>query len=1066
MITVSSEQRAAVERTGQDVCVVAGPGSGKTRVLTERFAWLVEERGMDPSRILAVTFTEKAATEIKARLIARFSGPDLRESIERAWVTTIDGFCARLLREHAITAGLPPDFLVLEAGAAERMLRIAAEEALDELYGERPAEIRELLTALDLSTQDDGPHPDLAASLIEIYDRMRVSGVDEIHTAPPQTDAFAQAIALANRVLRDATPATTANIRVAITAARDWALQFRDLPRAPITQRHVESLAAFRVNLGHAGKGTDRQEALRLLKNEVLPKLEAQWIGAWYEGLHDLLREAIRRIAASYAAKKRAETAVDFADLETFAVKLLEEDRELLARVSNSFLQILMDELQDTNPLQWRLMNLIRNQRAGVFFGVGDINQSIYGFRYAEPRVFREYRTEIESRGGTIDELRENHRSRKAILEAVTRTLTAAPGIEPRELLPRREHFDREGTSTPRPLLSRDREGADHARSPAVELLIGQGDNCEEIEAAMVAQRIRELTDSGECNLGDIAVLVRALGSTKAFEKAFDRADIPFLVSGGRTFLEARETKDVLAFLATLVNPLDDIALITVLRGPLVSMADEEIYRIGREGWLALFERRFGTIRKRAGFLRPDLLIAKALDETGYLAQLPERAQTNVEKLLAWIRREHRRRPRALAELLEDLEALRQIQSEAEAPPPDAAGAVRIMTIHAAKGLEFPVVFVSALHRGTDNRAPVIAFSPDHGLGAKWRNPVTGKGQSDFAHKLSKAEIAASEEAEEHRLLYVAMTRAEDRLILSWAERKRASAWQTLVQRAVADRTAVSELPLLPQPRQASEQSSAREEILSPPTVSGQYDSTVSPTDVALFTTCPRKYYLARYLSQPEVGQAPGQRRAPGPPLQELKEAAREAAGQGPVPQELGTLVHRSLAGETLDHAEALQLADQFRSSALGRRASQATRIEREFDFAMEIDDVILSGQIDLWFEEAGELIVVDYKTDRDESASQAYALQLRLYALALERHTGKLPDRTVLYYLRTNNAIAIGLSDSEMQEAKNAVRELREGQEKVSFPLTTGDHCFRCAYYKGLCPATVNEPSSASPPS
>src|SRR5215471_12492954 len=116
---LSSRQRAACERTGQDVCVVAGPGSGKTRVLTERFAWLVESQGVDASRILAITFTEKAATEIKKRLVERFAArADLRESIERAWVSTIDGLCTRLLREHSITAGLAPDFAVLDQGAA------------------------------------------------------------------------------------------------------------------------------------------------------------------------------------------------------------------------------------------------------------------------------------------------------------------------------------------------------------------------------------------------------------------------------------------------------------------------------------------------------------------------------------------------------------------------------------------------------------------------------------------------------------------------------------------------------------------------------------------------------------------------------------------------------------------------------------------------------------------------------------------------------------------------------------------------------------------------------------
>src|ERR1700692_1454458 len=140
-MSLSPDQKSAVERTNQDICVVAGPGSGKTRVLIERFAWLVEFHNVNPGRILAITFTEKAATEIKERLIQRFAGsPERLEAIERAWVSTIDGFCSRLLQENAIAAGITPDFTVLEPTQATRLARDSAEESLDEIFVERPVE--------------------------------------------------------------------------------------------------------------------------------------------------------------------------------------------------------------------------------------------------------------------------------------------------------------------------------------------------------------------------------------------------------------------------------------------------------------------------------------------------------------------------------------------------------------------------------------------------------------------------------------------------------------------------------------------------------------------------------------------------------------------------------------------------------------------------------------------------------------------------------------------------------------------------------------------------------------
>jgi ATP-dependent exoDNAse (exonuclease V) beta subunit len=985
-VTLSDDQRRAVERIGQDVCVVAGPGSGKTRVLTERFAWLVEKRGIDPERILAITFTEKAANEIKGRLIDRFvTDPKRREAIERAWVSTIHGFCARVLQENAIRAGLAPDFTVLDQPAADRLAREAAEASLDALYREQPEKMRRLLEALDLSTQDDGRQPDLAESLLAVYESMRLSGITEIPSATTTPNHLIAAKELARSLVTGPLPGGADGPRL-----REWAAAFLAKP-------NLEVLENFDFNLTRVG----RNAAASRLKNEIRPLLRAQLLGERYADLHDLLKAAIARVAATYRAKKRQESAVDFADLEEFTVGLLESDDEVRREVSGRFEQVLMDELQDTNRLQWRLMNLLRTN----FFGVGDINQSIYGFRYADPEVFAEYRDELRSSGAEIDELKENHRSRAEILAAVSAMLDGQPGIEARPLV---AHAKFEPVDV------------------AVERLVGRGEEAADAEAALVAARIREFVDSRQFDYKDIAVLVRTLSSTAPFERAFDRLHIPFLLTGGRTFLEARETRDLLALLAALVNPLDEIPLVGVLRGPLVGLSDHQIFQMTREGWRAEFERRFGRVRELAGFVAPDRLLLAALDQCGYTTGLTDRARANVEKLLAWLRREFRDRPRPLAELLEDLEALRWTQSVAEAPPPEAGDVVRMMSIHAAKGLEFPVVFVSALHRRPDRRKPVIAVSREAGFGVKWRHPVSGEGHSDLAHRALIEQMAQKEQAEENRLLYVAMTRAQDRLILSHAESKRSSPWQKLAEPAVGESAAPPE----PVAGQSAAAGSA-EEVLDPPVVSGQYDSAVAVTSVAMFQTCPRKYYLSRYLGLEPVADRPG---------------------TGAI--ELGLDVHSALAGETVESAEASEMASRFRSSDLGRRAEAATRTEREFDFLFEIDDVIVRGQIDLWFEAGGELVLVDYKTDRDESSAERYALQLRLYALALERYAGRRPDRAVLYYLRSNRVVDIGLADSDLTAARNAVRELRDAQDQLQFPLKVGEQCRKCLFWRGVCPA------------
>jgi ATP-dependent helicase/nuclease subunit A len=989
---LSDDQRRAVERIGQDVCVVAGPGSGKTRVLTERFAWLVETHGVDPDAILAITFTEKAANEIKSRLIQRFAGRpqsretrETRESIERAWVSTIHGFCARVLQENAIRAGLPPDFKVLDQPAADRLEREAAEATLDAMYREQPERMRRLIEALDLSTQDDGRQPDLADSLVALYESMRSSGITEIPHGSATPDCLNVARELASSVVTGPLPGGADGPRL-----RAWASQF-------LAQPDLEVLARFDFNLTRVG----RNPAATQLKKESLPALEAQLVRERYADLRDLLCAAIARIEATYRTKKRQQSAVDFADLEEFTVALLESDEAVQLEVSGRFEHVLMDELQDTNRLQWRLVNLLRTS----FFGVGDINQSIYGFRHADPEVFAEYRDELRSSGAEIDELKENHRSRAQILATVSSMLDGQPGIEARPL---EAHAKFEPASV------------------AVERLVGRGEESQQVEADLVAARIRQFVDSREFKYRDIAVLVRTLSSTAPFERAFDRLKIPFLLTGGRTFLETREARDLLALLAALVNPLDDIPLVGVLRGPLVGLSDHKIFQMTREGWRTEFEGRFGRVRELAGFIAPDRLIAMALDECGYTTGLSERSRANVEKLLAWLRREFRDRPRPMAELLEDLEALRWTQSVAEAPPPEAGDVVRMMTIHAAKGLEFPVVFVSALHRGPDRRKPVIALSREAGLGVKWRNPVTGQGCSDPPHQAIIDQMDRQEQAEENRLLYVAMTRAQDRLILSHAERKRSSAWQKLaasVPESAAPAEHMETATLLA--------SGLEEDVLDPPVLSGQYDSAMSVTSVAMFQACPRKYYLGRYLGLDPAADRPG---------------------TGAI--ELGLDVHRALAGEFVESAEAKELSSRFRSSDLGRRAESAKRVEREFDFLFETEDVIVRGQIDLWFEEGGELVIVDYKTDRDESAGEGYALQLRLYAVALEHYTGRRPNRAVLHYLRSNRIVEVSLSDADLDGARSAVRELKQAQDRLQFPLRVGKQCRKCLFWGGVCPA------------
>jgi ATP-dependent exoDNAse (exonuclease V) beta subunit len=308
------------------------------------------------------------------------------------------------------------------------------------------------------------------------------------------------------------------------------------------------------------------------------------------------------------------------------------------------------------------------------------------------------------------------------------------------------------------------------------------------------------------------------------------------------------------------------------------------------------------------------------------------------------------------------------------------------------------------------------------------------------------------------------MTRAEEHLVLSfsahknWARQVADQLALTLDEpgdqiiactapdgkewnlRAVVTATAPE---LLKWTGEADEAETPPEQLLDPPALVDQHDTNATVTALAKFAICPREYFLGQY-----VGFEGRQRKLLDP------DADLPAS-------ELGTQVHALLAGTppASPDPEAVRLAGVFNQSPLARRIAKASRVEREFDFLMSVEDLVIRGQVDLWFVEGGELAIVDYKTD-DVTAAQAnqraqdYAPQLRLYAMALERMAGRPADRAWLHFLRPNVSVEVSLAPSLLDSPEQLVRDFQEAQARGQFPLNEGDRCQRCAFYKDLCPA------------
>ena len=971
MTELTPAQRAAVERDGQDVCVIAGPGSGKTRVLVERFAWLVAERRVEPLRILAITFTEKSAAELKRRLVSRFATDvERRQQIERAWISTIDGFCARLLREHAVAAGIDPEFGVLEERYGDAGLRRAADKALERLYRRNPWGMRQLLENWDTD--------DPVGSLIQAYSALRVMDC-EIASLPVDNQApsaaFVEMLAEVRRGLGRAHPRSRAQSRV-VQEVTAWIGKAEALG-VELTREHLDLLSEMEgIRLQDPLK-----EVLRTARERLIPTARGQVLGLVHRESAHLLKDALVELDRGFAAHKRELGVLDFGDLEKTTVSLLRRETRIREIVRDSFDAILMDELQDTNRLQAALVGLLR--RPGRFFAVGDINQSIYGFRQAAPEVFREYRASVETARGVIDELHENFRSRPEILEAVSTAFHGETGIEPIALRSARDFPPACGS--------------------CVEVAEAASD---EAEAAWVAGRIVELRlELGLC-LREIAVLVRSTPILDRILPALASRGLPYLITKGRNFYSSREVRDLIALLSVMANPHDEISLLTVLRSPIVALSDEGVLRLAENGSLAeglwsapdgpgrldaerllSFQEQMKSARAKRDEIAPDRLLAQFMDATNYAEGLDGRARANIDKLLSLVREMHSERPRPLSETVDDVNALKLADSEPDAPPAGQADAIAVMTVHAAKGLEFPVVFVPGMHRGVDRAKPALLVSPE-GLGARWRD-----GGGDATYLRLHARIEERENEEANRLLYVAMTRAEERLVLSYSSSARLSNW---ARRAMFLGVAVRQLNAAPA-LGGTEAGAGDEEpiVVERPRIRSQPLTSATVSEVVAFQTKP---------------DGSGE-----------MEGARGAA--------FGVQVHRLLAGLSVREpdVEAVRLVQAFGGSDLGLRIQQASRVEREIDLLFSVEDVVLHGQIDVWFEEDERVVIVDYKTDVSEHL-ESHGLQVQLYTLGLSCLLGRRVDSALLCYLRLGKTVDVDLSDVTLETARQAVRRWRDG--------------------------------------
>ncbi|MDF6019291.1 DNA helicase PcrA [Streptomyces sp. JH34] len=626
---LNTEQRAAVVHAGSPLLIVAGAGSGKTRVLTHRIAHLLAERGVHPGQILAITFTNKAAGEMKER-VEDLVGP----RANAMWVMTFHSACVRILRRESKRLGFTSSFSIYDAADSKRLMALVCRD-------------------LDLDPK----------------------------RYPPKS---------------------------------------------------------FTAKVSN-------------LKNELID--EETFAGQAADGFEKTLAQAY----ALYQARLREANALDFDDIIMTTVHLLQAFPDVAEHYRRRFRHVMVDEYQDTNHAQYTLVRELvgpagEGDAPGELCVVGDADQSIYAFRGATIRNILQFEEDYPD--ATTIMLEQNYRSTQTILSAANAVIERNESRRPKNL------WTNAGTGT---------------------RITGYVADTEHDEAQFVADEIDRLTDSGDSKAGDVAVFYRTNAQSRVFEEIFIRVGLPYKVVGGVRFYERKEVRDVLAYLRVLSNPEDTVPLRRILNVPKRGIGDraeamidalsmrekisfpqalrrvDEAYGMAARSANAV--KRFNTLMEELRTIvesgaGPAVVVEAVMERTGYLAELQASTdpqdETRIENLqeLASVALEfeqERAEEEGAGTLAEFLEKVALVADADQIPDEDedGSGVVTLMTLHTAKGLEFPVVFLTGMEDGV------------------------------FPHMRALGQVKELEE--ERRLAYVGITRARERLYLTRAAMR--SAW-------------------------------------------------------------------------------------------------------------------------------------------------------------------------------------------------------------------------------------------------------------------------------------------------
>lgn len=1096
----TEEQKRAIEFEGGSAIVSAAAGSGKTAVLVERIIRILrdEENPINADEIVVATFTEKAAGELKNRLNAALAeaiekNPESEHlksqllRLEDASISTISAFCLDILRRNSASLEISPDFSVIDEAEGKLLFSRSMDAVLERFYAKSSEEDKNLIYSWYGGENDNR----LCELLRLLYDFSKnlpdseksFAGWLDMYENPqnvPQKsiDSFAAAhIAPAvdeiQEILSELSALEAEKARAYAAAWNELTEPFFAIENYSQAGELLSELALAKPPaLPRSSKGFDNsliKEHNEVLKERWSSALEAAGLISRMESDYrecapvlKILMRLTQQLDEEFSEQKNSKNAVDFADIELKTLKLLRNEK-IAEQLRRNISMIIVDEFQDSNEIQYEIFSRLSRGGQNMFF-VGDVKQSIYRFRGADPRVFVRL---LNDDNFTVIQLNRNFRSSDAVIDSVNAifegTMTSSLGGI--------DYDDSQKLVRGAECYSTD----DENRTELVMLYGADAENSRKREAAYIADRIRDMVEAGfpvtekngekrPCRYGDFAVLMgRYSANAHIYKNALARLGIPFEAKDESGYTDFAEVKFALAFLRVIDNPYRDLDLTAVLTLPPYSFTAQELAETklggGSERCASMYSglRRYAEKSEKARSFCAELdelrefaqeqsaeeLIRKIYDESPFveaMRALPdgEKRDANLKLLIGYARRFNESAGRSLYDFLSFMSRAEREQVRlAQAKSGEAsAQSVKLMTIHGSKGLEFPICIVANLSSEQKSREnPYISLETGSGIGMKIIDCERRLKIDTFGMNSIVQSNSEQERSEEMRLLYVAATRAKEKLIFTAPIAKKEDKFDVhlkwvLESGAVRAQLIRVEKKFFYKEKERAERKTEQKmaAAIKPFTryahaYASKIPAKVTATQVGVKSVDDFSEYVDkvdRFLRTPTFIKDGEPKRLTGKKKGDAYHKAMELLDFSGTSAQLGELFSRGKLTESeyrsIDEAE----LEAFLGSGLCARLCASPEVHREFPIFCEYDmeglpeneeKPFIQGIADLWFIEDGQIVLVDYKTNSNTSPErlrEEYEGQLLVYKRALEQMTGLNVKECLLYAFSLKTQVRI----------------------------------------------------------